>query len=125
MLNKTKTQKKAENLLRRKRKVRSLVSGTADRPRLMVNKSNRYTEASLIDDVAGRTLLTLNTLKIKVKPAEGELAKVAVAYELGKQISALASDLKITTVVFDRRGYQYFGRIKAVAEGAREAGLKF
>lgn len=121
----TLSQKKNMNLQRRKAKVRSLISGTADRPRLVVKKSNRYTEASVIDDIKGQTLVSLNTIKVKADKYEDTFKKVTDARILGLQIADKLKGLKISTIVFDRGGNRYSGRVKAVAEGAREGGLNF
>lgn len=121
----TLSQKKNMNLQRRKAKVRSLISGTALRPRLVVKKSNRYTEASVIDDIKGQTLVSLNTIKVKADKYDDTFKKVADARTLGLQIADKLKGLKISTIVFDRGGNRYSGRVKAVAEGAREGGLNF
>jgi large subunit ribosomal protein L18 len=106
--------------IRRHKRVRAKISGTAKLPRLCVFRSAKHMYAQLIDDVKGKTLLSANDLKIKKTKGKTESAK-----ELGKAIAKLAIENKIEKVVFDRAGYQYHGRVKAVAEGAREGGLKF
>ena len=121
----TLSQKKNMNLQRRKAKVRSLISGTALRPRLVVKKSNRYTEASVVDDTKGQTLVSLNTNKVKAGKYEDTFKKVTDARTLGLQIADKLKGLKISTIVFDRGGNRYSGRVKAVTEGAREGGLNF
>ncbi|MEX0910151.1 MAG: 50S ribosomal protein L18 [Candidatus Paceibacterota bacterium] len=125
MKNITLSQKKNMNLQRRKAKVRSLIAGTADRPRLVVKKSNRYTEASVVDDVKAQTLICLNTIKVKAGKYEDTFKKVADARTLGMQIADKLKSLKISKIVFDRGGNRYSGRVKAVADGAREGGLEF
>ncbi|MBU1148617.1 50S ribosomal protein L18 [Patescibacteria group bacterium] len=105
----------------RKRRVRAKVSGTADRPRLNVARSLKHLYVQLIDDQKGVTLLAAHDREIKGKGK----TKVVIAQELGELIAKKASAQKITVVVFDRGGHLYHGRIKAVADGARKAGLKF
>ncbi|MEP6495468.1 MAG: 50S ribosomal protein L18 [bacterium] len=104
---------------RRHLRVRKKVSGTAERPRLVVFRSLKHITAQIVDDAAGRTLMTVSSGAI----ASGK--KTAKSLEVGKLIAAKAKDAGITKVVFDRAGYQYHGRVKAVADGAREAGLEF
>jgi len=106
------------NIDRRKKLIRSKVSGTADRPRLVVDRSNKYIYAQLIDDVTHSTLLSKDDRKV-VKGTKIERAK-----DLGKIIAQEAKKLKIDMAVFDRSGYKYHGRVKSLAEGAREGGLK-
>ena len=107
---------------RRHRRVRRKISGTADRPRLTVHRSNRGIEAQLVDDVDGKTLAYANHLGLK-KGFKG--SKTDQAAEVGKLLAATATKAGIETVVFDRGGYLYHGRVKALAEGAREGGLSF
>ena len=102
----------------RKNRIKARVRGSADRPRLTVYRSNKHMHAQLIDDQTGKSLVTASDKAIK-----GKDSKVARAQELGKLLAAQAKKQKITAVVFDRSGYQYHGRVKAVAEGAREGGL--
>jgi large subunit ribosomal protein L18 len=104
---------------RRHLRVRKKVSGTADRPRLVVFRSDKHTYAQLVDDDAGRTLATVSSVKV----SGGK--KVEKAAAVGKQVASVAKERGITRVVFDRAGYKYHGRVKAVAEGAREGGLEF
>jgi large subunit ribosomal protein L18 len=106
---------------RRHRRVRSKVAGTAERPRLAVFRSNRGIFAQLIDDGAGRTLASASWLTLKGQQGN----KTAQAAEVGKALAAAAAKAGITTCVFDRGGYLYHGRVKALAEGAREGGLQF
>ena len=106
---------------RRHRRVRAKVHGTAERPRLVVFRSNRGIEAQLVDDVAGRTLASASWLALR--PFKGD--KGAQAAEVGKQLAASAKKAGIQTCVFDRGGYLYHGRVKALADGAREGGLRF
>jgi len=104
--------------IRRHKRVRAKISGSAKLPRLCVFRSAKHIYAQLIDDTKGKTLFSANDMKLKGKKTDS-------AKELGKQIAKIAIDNKIEKVVFDRAGYQYHGRVKAVAEGAREGGLKF
>ncbi len=105
---------------RRKKKVRSRVKGTPERPRLSVFRSNRYIYAQLIDDSAGETLAAVSTATIQIKGAKTEQA-----YQAGKELAKKALKKDIDKVVFDRGSYRYHGRVKALAEGAREGGLEF
>ena len=116
-----KTDRKMERT-RRHLRVRTKISGTAERPRLCVYRSNTNIYAQIIDDVAGNTLVQASTLdkEIKIKHANKEAAK-----ELGTLIAKRAADKKIKTVVFDRGGYIYHGVVKELAEAAREGGLEF
>ena len=107
---------------RRHRRVRGKVTGTAERPRLVVFRSNRGIEAQLVDDVERRTLAAANHLGLK-KSFKG--TKTQQAAEVGKALAQAAKKAGIETVVFDRGGYLYHGRVKALAEGAREGGLVF
>ena len=100
--------------------------GTAERPRLAVFRSNRFISAQIIDDVAGKTLVAVSDAKMSVKMAKGGAPrKTANAEAVGTEIAKLASAKKITTVVFDRAGFLYAGRVRAFAEAARKGGLLF
>jgi large subunit ribosomal protein L18 len=105
--------------LRIKRGIRNKISGTSMRPRLSVFRSNKNIYAQIIDDLSGRTLAAVSS------NVEAATNKVATSAEVGKQIAQKALELGITSVVFDRSGYLYHGRVKSLADGAREAGLKF
>lgn len=105
---------------KRHNRVRSKISGTKEVPRLSVYRSNKGLFVQLIDDEAGKTLASVN-----MKEISGVKAKTDAAKEAGKLIAEKAAGKKISKVVFDRGGYKYHGRIKALAEGAREAGLQF
>ncbi len=105
---------------RRHRRVRGKVSGTAERPRLAVFRSNRGIFAQLIDDDAGRTLASASWLGLKQSGNKTDQAS-----EVGKALAAAAAKAGISTCVFDRGGYLYHGRVKALAESAREGGLQF
>jgi large subunit ribosomal protein L18 len=111
-----------EARVRRHRRVRKGVSGSAERPRLVVFRSNRGIEAQLIDDVAGKTLAAASSLGL-AKSFKGN--KVAQAAEVGKALASAAKSAGVETAVFDRGGYLYHGRVKALADAAREGGLKF
>ena len=107
---------------RRHKRVRKQIFGTAERPRLVVFRSNRGIEAQLVDDIAGRTLAAANWLQLK-KSFKG--SKSEQATEVGKLLAQSAKKAGIERVVFDRGGYLYHGRVKALAEAAREGGLEF
>ncbi|HZA59024.1 MAG TPA: 50S ribosomal protein L18 [Solirubrobacterales bacterium] len=112
---------KPRQRLRRRRRVRAKIRGSAERPRLSVFRSNRGISAQLIDDDAGRTLAAVNW-------TEGDLnglAPMEQAKKAGELIAQRASGAKVEACVFDRGGYRYHGRVKALAEGAREGGLRF
>jgi len=111
-----------EARLRRHRRVRGKVAGTAERPRLVVFRSNRGIEAQLVDDLSGRTLASSSWLGLQ-KSFKGDKSEQAA--EVGKLLAAQAKQAGIAACVFDRAGYLYHGRVKALAEGAREGGLQF
>lgn len=113
---------KNERRLKIKRRIRSRITGTESRPRLCVFRSNKQIYAQLIDDVNGKTLLAVSS------KAEGEgtqATKVEKSFQVGKEIAAKAVAAGISQVVFDRNGYLYHGRVKSLADGAREGGLQF
>lgn len=111
---------------RRHRKVRARIIGTAKRPRLSVFRSLRGVYLQLVNDETGTTLVSVNSKEDKVAGDAGERkGKVAEAYLLGKALAEKATKEGITTSVFDRGGYKYHGRVQAVADGARDGGLKF
>jgi large subunit ribosomal protein L18 len=131
---------KQQKRVRRHKRIRAKIKGTAKRPRLSVFRSNKYIYAQLIDDSKGHTLISvsdleLEKLKIKNKKLKTQIknektekilsSKIKVTYEIGRLIAQKALEKKIKQVVFDKGEYKYHGRIKAVAEGAREAGLVF
>lgn len=117
---------KQEKRNRRHKRVRAKISGTKERPRLCVFRSKKHTYAQLIDDENGKTLILSSDQEIKNLPKDAKTTKkVTNAFEVGKLIAKKALLKKIERVVFDRAGYQYHGRVKSVAEGAREGGLKF
>lgn len=130
---------KKERRYRRHRRVRAKISGSANRPRLCVSRSNKHIYAQLVDDEKSYTLIVASDLefkkstvriqkktKAKNKKIEKKLSsKIKTAYEVGKLIAQKALKKKIKKAVFDKGGYKYHGRVKALAQGARDAGLKF
>ena len=108
---------------RRHSRVRKKVTGTAERPRLVVFRSTRHIEAQIVDDAKGHTLASASTMEADVRAAEGD--KTAKAARVGKLLGDRAKAAGISKVVFDRGGNRYHGRIAAVADGPREAGLEF
>ncbi len=105
-----------------RRRIRKKISGTAERPRLAVHFSNKNVYAQLIDDVEGKTLASASTLS---KSVSGNGASEATAAKVGEAVAKAAKDAKIEEVVFDRGGYRFHGKVKALADAAREGGLKF
>ena len=112
---------KPQQRLRRRRRVRAKVRGSAERPRLSVYRSNRGVFAQLIDDDAGKTLASVSWTESDLKG----LDRMEQAKKAGEMLAKRASEAKIENVIFDRSGYRYHGRVRALAEGAREGGLKF
>jgi large subunit ribosomal protein L18 len=110
---------------RRAKRVRQRVVGTASKPRLAVFRSNRHVVAQLIDDEAGVTLVAVHDFRMEDPQIEGVSGKVARARAVGQAVAAAAKEKGIESVVFDRAGYKYHGRVAALAEGAREGGLHF
>lgn len=113
---------KIEKRIMRKRRVRAKITGNADRPRLSVFRSNKLIYAQLIDDLSGKTLLYVSEKELE-NGAKGK--KTERSFKVGELIAEKARKNNITTVVFDRNGYLYHGRVKALADGARKGGLKF
>jgi large subunit ribosomal protein L18 len=109
---------KEDRRVRRHLRVRKTVAGSPERPRLVVFRSLKHIYAQLVDDVSGKTLLTVSDSKLEGKKSEKSA-------EVGKLLASRAKEAGVTSVVFDRAGYQYHGRVKAVADGAREGGLEF
>lgn len=109
---------------RRKVRIRKKLVGSADRPRLVVYRSNRHIYAQVIDDTTGQTLVSSSSL-VLAKNSETMKADKEAATQVGKDLAAKALERQITAVVFDRNGYIYHGRVKALADGARDGGLKF
>ena len=129
-----------EKRYKRHKKIRGKISGTLKRPRLCVFRSSKHIYAQLIDDEKGKTLASADDRKLKTtkgkitdkgpssedkKEKKKLVGKQAAAFKVGKLIAQKAKDLKIEKVVFDRGGYKYHGRVKVLAEGARQEGLKF
>jgi large subunit ribosomal protein L18 len=111
---------------RSKIKIRKKMSGTVEKPRLTVYRSLNNVYAQIIDDTTGKTLVSASSLSKDAQEAlKGAKGKTAKSKEIGKLVAKKALDQKISTVVFDRNGYRYHGRIQAIADGAREGGLKF
>lgn len=119
------THEKQVKRIRRHRRVRAKVFGTKDRPRLCVFRSNRYIYAQLIDDEKGHTLAASSDLNSKKDKKDAKEGKIYAAFKVGKLIAQKAKKKKITKAIFDRGGFKYHGRVKAVIEGAREGGIKF
>ncbi|MER0241252.1 50S ribosomal protein L18 [Streptomyces sp. HSW2009] len=115
--------RKGAALKRRHIRVRKRISGTPERPRLVVTRSNRHIVAQVIDDIAGHTLASASTLDTSIRSGEGD--KSAQAKQVGALVAERAKAAGVEAVVFDRGGNQYAGRIAALADAAREAGLKF
>ena len=113
---------KSEHRVRRHRRVRKKVAGTAQRPRLAVFRSNKHIYVQAIDDLGGRTIVSASTVETDARG--GTTATIASAKEVGKRVGERAKAAGITSVVFDRGGFKYHGRVAAVADGAREAGLE-
>ncbi len=108
-----------------KMRIRKKIVGTEERPRLVVFRSRKYVYAQIIDDIKGVTLVAASSLEKNIKGERNSAKNVEVSKEVGKLIAQRALEKGIKTVVFDRNGYIYHGKIKAVADGAREQGLKF
>ena len=120
----SKIDKNADRLKRHER-VRNKVSGTPERPRLSVYRSLNHIYAQIIDDVAGKTLVSCSTMDKTLADTFKDLTKTEAAKVVGQEVAKRALEKGITEVVFDRGGYVYMGRVECVADGAREAGLKF
>jgi len=117
-----KTQASAAGRARRHLRVRKKVTGSATRPRLVVNRSAKHMFAQIVDDTVGRTLAAASTLDASIRSADGD--KTAKARQVGELLAQRAKEAGIEAVVFDRGGYRYHGRVAALADGAREGGLK-
>ncbi len=120
-----KMQTKQAALERRQRRVRGKVHGTAARPRLRITRSNAHIYAQLIDDVSGRTLAAASSIDVELKGSLKTGSTVDAATKVGELIGKRAAEAGITEAVFDRGGRLYHGRVKALADGARSAGLNF
>jgi large subunit ribosomal protein L18 len=123
LISRRKARGSTKSALRQRRhfRVRKRVTGTADRPRLVVNRSSRHVFAQVVDDVTGRTLAYASTMEADVRAATGD--KTAKARKVGELVAKRAAAAGVGPVVFDRGGYQYHGRVAAIADGAREGGL--
>jgi len=117
------SERRRERRMRRRSRVRAKIIGSPDRPRLNVFRSNRHIYAQVVDDLSGTTLAAASSLEPQVRAAEGDNRQVAG--QVGRLVAERARERGITRVVFDRAGYRYHGRVKALADGAREAGLDF
>lgn len=120
---KTNSRQYARN--RRKMHIRKRVNGTSERPRLSVFRSAQHIYAQVIDDVTGHTLVAASSLSPELAESEGHRGNKETAAKVGKLVAQKALDAGVTTVAFDRNGYLFHGRVKALADAAREAGLKF
>jgi large subunit ribosomal protein L18 len=119
----TREQRKLRGRLRRHRRVRKRVIGTIERPRLAVFRSNRHISAQVIDDDAGRTLAAASTVEASLRP--NATGNADAAREVGRLVAERARAVGVSRVVFDRGGFSYHGRVAAVADAARQAGLEF
>lgn len=117
-------QKKNQQRVKRKKRIRRKISGTAAIPRMSVYRSLNHCYAQLIDDQSGRTLVGMSTLSADLKGALSKTANVEAARKLGEALAEQAIKLNISKVVFDRNGFLYHGRVKAIADGARAKGLQ-
>jgi large subunit ribosomal protein L18 len=111
--------------IKRHRRLRRQVGGSSERPRLCVFRSNVHIYAQVIDDTIGHTLVAASTVEQDISQLVGEQSKTAQAQAIGKLVAERALQAGITKIVFDRGGFRYHGRVKALAEAAREAGLSF
>ncbi|OGM13992.1 50S ribosomal protein L18 [Candidatus Woesebacteria bacterium RIFCSPHIGHO2_02_FULL_42_20] len=113
---------KRENRIKRKRRVRSKIFGTKERPRISVFRSSKHIYAQLVNDDKGETLAFASSKGFKIEQTKG---KLGIAVMVGEKLAGLAKLKKVTMAVFDKGGYKFHGRVKALAEGARRGGLKF
>lgn len=117
-----KVRNRKNNRIKRKLRIDGKIRGTPERPRISVFKSNKYTYAQMVDDVSGKTLVTVSD---KVKELQKGKTKSESAFEAGKLLAERAMKSNIKQAIFDREGYRYHGRVRRLAEGAREGGLEF
>ena len=117
--------KKKKMKIRRHARIRAKISGTNDRPRLSIFRSNKYIYAQLIDDETGKTLVAASDIGIKQGKTKTKKTKIERAKEVGNLVAKEAKTKKIKTIVFDRGGFIYAGRVRSLAEAARESGLVF
>lgn len=120
----SKTQRKSP-ILRRKKRIRKKVFGTPQRPRLTVFRTNKHMYAQVIDDTVGRTLLSASTLSPELRGVLRSTGSVEAATKVGELLAKKAVEAKVEKVVFDRNRYRYHGRVKALADAARQGGLQF
>ena len=116
---------KEQSRIKRHQRIRKRLQGTGEKPRLSVYKSLNHIYAQLIDDAAGKTILSASTLEKEIRTALKHGGNLEAAKKVGASLAQKALGKKITTVVFDRAGYRYHGCVKALADAAREQGLKF
>jgi large subunit ribosomal protein L18 len=121
----SKTNSRELSRLKRKKRIRRKLSGNLERPRLTVFRSDKHIYAQIIDDTLGTTLVAVSTLSAEYKQADSIMGKVNAAKRVGEMIARKAQEQGITKVVFDRSGYIYHGRVQALADAARQAGLDF
>lgn len=114
-----------EGRARRKARIRNRISGSVERPRLSIFRSSKHIYAQVVDDTGGGTLAAASTLSADLKGTFGEADKTASARKVGALIAKMCLERKVEKVVFDRNGFLYHGRVRALAEAAREAGLSF
>lgn len=119
------TELKRKARLKRKKRIRKRVHGTTDRPRLSVFRSKKHIYAQLIDDAVGHTITSASSVEAMMRDRPENKSKISAANQIGKLIAERAAGKGVTKIVFDRNGFLYHGRIKAVSDGAREAGLEF
>jgi large subunit ribosomal protein L18 len=116
---------KLEGRDKRKARIRKKLSGTAERPRLTVFRSNKQIYAQVVDDRTGQTLASASSIGLETGSGDEKSNKTAVATQVGEKVAGVCKDKGIQQVVFDRSGYIYHGRVKALADGARKGGLNF
>jgi len=119
------TNVKKEARLKRKQRIRKKVAGGQERPRLSVFRSSKHIYAQVIDDILGRTIVAASTMEKGVKDKSDFENKVSKAFYIGKLVAERAKEKGVSSVVFDRNGFMYHGRVKALSDGARDGGLNF
>lgn len=120
-----KTSERLRSRLRRKKSIRKKLAGTAERPRLSIFRSSKHIYAQLIDDDSGRTLASASTMSAELASHDGHRGNKSAAEAVGKLLAEKAQAANVESVVFDRNGFLFHGRVKALADAAREGGLKF